>query len=337
VLSLTLVVNEAASLSEPPLLRLARYEFAPTAAPIIVYEDAPTPDLLFMGSSRAAFGLDPAIAQDEVAARTGVHVRALNIAIVGGATDMNYLILKNIVEDSKRPKVIVYGLAEFELMRVPGYQPCNFPYFALLLRWDDGDVCDADASALDDRLAFVANQVAPLYRDRELIRTGLSLLLNPDDIFNELYTSGQGRITLRSDGFATWPPNYVVGERLQAATRAGILAYLNHFELDSDRVARFDEFLALAHARGIDVILVNMPVPPEFLGLWDDADTLDRFDSAVRGIARAYDVPLADMYANLGNGQVPPNAFIDLHHLTPQGAAIVTRLVADEYLAPEFR
>lgn len=335
VAGLLITVNVSIGASESALLRIARYQFEPTAAPIIVYEDAPRPDVLFMGSSRAAFGLDPAVAESEVARMTGVSIRVLNIGIVGGATDMNYLILKNIIDDAKRPKLIVYGLSEFELMRVPGYQPCKFPYFALLLRWDDFGFCSQ--TGVDDRLSFILDEVAPMYRDRELIRGALSLSLNPDDVFSQLYTSDRGRITLRDDGFATWPPNYRVDDRQQAATRAGILAYLRHFELDPDRVARMDEFLALARQRGIDVLLIDMPVPPEFLQLWDDTDSMNRFTSEVRAVAQARAITLVDFYANLADGQVPPRAFIDLHHLSPDGAAAVTRLIVNDYVAKRFQ
>jgi hypothetical protein len=330
-----LLANLGTAASERPLLRLVRYQFAPTAAPIIVYEDAAPPDVLFMGSSRAAFGFDPAIAESEVEARTGARIRALNIAIVGGATDMNYLIVKNVLEDGKRPSLIVYGLAEFELMRVPGYKPCTFPYFALLLRWDDIAFCSNPD--LNDRLSFLMEQLSPLYRDRELIRSALSIWLNPDDVFSRLYTSGSGRVTLRNDGFATWPPNYVVTDQIQAATRAGILAYLKQFQFDPERAARLEDFLALAHQRGIDVLLVNMPVPPEFLELWDSAESLNRFEAAVERIAQSHATPLVDLYANRAHGRVPAGDFIDLHHLSPAGAAIVTRLVADEYLTSRYQ
>jgi len=332
---LVVLVNVGALASEAPLLRLARYQFAPTAASIIVYEDAPRADVMFMGSSRALFGLDPAVASDEVTASTGAQVRALNIAIAGGATDMNYLILKNVIDRAKQPRIVVYGLAEFELMQVPNYDPCRFPYFALLLRWDDSAVCTQ--TGLNDRLDFIAEQLAPMYRDRELIRSGLSLLLNPDDVFSNLYHSGTGRVALRDDGFGTWPPNLPVDERTRAATRAGILAYLSKFQLDPARVARLDDFLTLAKQRGIEVILVSMPVPPEFLQLWDDGASIDRFDAQVHGIAQAHAVALVDLYANLADGTLPADAFIDLHHLTPDGAAIVTRLIADEYLAPRLK
>jgi hypothetical protein len=328
------VLNVAVVAAEPWLLRLARYDFEPTAAGVVIVQDAPRSDVLFMGSSRALFGLDPAIAEADVAQRAGVEIRAFNVAVAGGATDMNYLILKNIVGDNKRPHVLIYGLAEFELMRVPNYVPCRFPYFALLLRPDDFAVCPG--TGVEGVLNFVLNQSVPLARDRDLIRNGVNTWLNPDDWMHRRFAPGPDHETLRDDGFGTWPKSFVIDQRVLAANRAGIRGYLSHFQFDAARVARLHDLLQLARAWGIGVLLVDMPVAPEFQELWDDTESRDRYQATVRAIAEAQGVPLLDLYANPAESSLSTSMFLDLDHLSPAGAAAVTRLVAERYLVPHF-
>src|SRR4051794_22756308 len=69
---LTLVfANVLILLLEPYFLNVLRYDQQYTPARVIEYLQAPAPDVLFMGTSRALAGFNPITAEEEIEALTG--------------------------------------------------------------------------------------------------------------------------------------------------------------------------------------------------------------------------------------------------------------------------
>jgi len=113
------VVNLVVVLLEPYMLYIVRYDQQHTSARIVEYLQAPSPDVMFMGTSRALSGFDPNVVEQEIQSLTGTKISAHNMALTGGTIEIHYLILKNIVRDDKKPKVIVYGLTDSEFYPIP--------------------------------------------------------------------------------------------------------------------------------------------------------------------------------------------------------------------------
>src|SRR5262249_34393169 len=141
-----------------------------------VYLQGPRPDVLLMGSSRILFGLHPEILQREIAASTGQTLEVQNLGFLGGGIDLNYLVLKNVIRDDKKPSLIVYGLVEAELLdfvtdagRVRWQSTVERQnYSALVQRWDDME--RYGGKTLEDRARFVLQRLIPIYRDAPLLR-----------------------------------------------------------------------------------------------------------------------------------------------------------------------
>jgi hypothetical protein len=326
---LYVVINAIAIALDPYFLRLTTYDWQYTTARIANYYTQDRPDILFMGTSRTTLGFNPVVANDEIERITGRSVRSLNLGITGGAIDVNELILKNVIQSDKQPSVIVYGVTEVELSALNETDLDRIPYSSFLLRPDD--FWRYSGSTFDQRATFVLKQVCPLCRSTEAIRSGLSIAFNPDDPDHKTFAPGPAHQTPPENGFfdsgqKSAPPAALEFERQTYE------AQLRPFRVNYDRLATFDMFLDLAKARGIQVVLVNMPVAPAFRQFWDGDDSIERYRALVQGIATDHDVPLIDLYTDAA-GTFPADSFIDRNHLNSAGAAVLTRLVVDQSVA----
>src|SRR5712692_10286463 len=99
MVGLYVLINVAALNLDPYFLRLTTYDWQFTAARIANYYDASRSDVLFMGTSRTTLGFNPSIADEEIKRLTGESLGTLNLGLTGGAIDINYLILKNVISD----------------------------------------------------------------------------------------------------------------------------------------------------------------------------------------------------------------------------------------------
>jgi hypothetical protein len=291
------------------------------------YFSAPRADILFMGSSRVEFGLNPALFEQEYTLRTGQHIRALNLGMGGGNIDAEYLLLKNVVSDAKKPATIIYGLTEIELYALaPG---TRLAYMSTLLRPGDASL----VAPPDLRNAYTAdgwlNTLSPLYRDRDLIRNALSMRFDP------LYSSRMNGPTYwnpPSSGFPSLPEGYIADAKTWQAEQANYEPKLYDWQTGGLGVASLHAFLDLAKARGIQVILVDMPVSPLQLSWWGPG-RLQVYLRDVSSLAESSGVPLIDLYAD-PSSMFPQDRFIDTNHLNKEGSTILTTFVADHFASP---
>jgi hypothetical protein len=320
---------------EPHFLRVVAYDRQFTAAHVFEYRTAPRPDILLMGMSRVAVGLDTDVIEEEIAQATGARVRVLNLGIAAGTIDLQYLVLKNVIRPDRQPSVIVYGISEGELNSLlsrPGRSAASrLPYYSLLLRPDDFRLYSG--STLDEKASFALKQLLPLYRDRELIRNALSIEFNPDDPAHASYAPGPGHWTPPPNGFRPIAHGSGTAADIEHARRE--YASLRRFQFAGPQLDRLRDFIALAIARGIKVVLVNMPVTPLHRSFWGDPQLMQQYLSLVGEVAREFGVPLLDLYA-AGDGEIPPEYYFDTHHLDEMGAAILSRLLSRRHLVQMF-
>lgn len=325
------VLNLVVLALEPHFMRIRMYDLQYGAVRVRDYADAPRPDILFMGSSRALNGFDPAQTESEIAHSDNVAVHALNLGVAGGSIDVNYLILKNIISEKKQPSVIVYGLSEFELLSLTSDDLAQQLEVPLLERLDDLPLYGG--ATADDKVSFVLKRLLPLYRDHELIRSALSIRFNPNDAAHQYYVEHHD---LPANGFVPLPTSVTASAAALAQHREEYGYKLSRYHIDPAALARLHAFITLAQSRGIAVVLVNMPVTPEHRALWGSAENIGRYRAAVQGVADAHRIPLIDLYEDSSH-VMPANAFFDYQHLNLTGTRVLTNLVTQLSLIDRFR
>jgi hypothetical protein len=324
-------LNAVVALFQPRLNRLAAYDRQYTVARVADYDEFPvTPDVVFMGDSRALAGLAPQVADAELGAVTGRPVRTLNLSMTGARMNLTYLALKNMIVDDKKPSVVVLGLSEFAFLPLPGENATltrRFPLASTILRPDDFAFAEP---GLTGKGRFVLRNLVPLYRDSQLLRNALSIVFNPADPSHQWY-SGASRWKWARDG------SYIPGSGIRNPTlddaRTMFFQALQTYTLSSDGLRTLEQFIDLAQSRHIRVVLVNMPVSEVQRSWWRSPQAMAEYRGTMEEVASGKGVPLLDGYDSLG-GQIPPEYFWDPSHLNLDGATLLTRRLARQYLAP---
>lgn len=337
VIALTIAVvvivalNGVALALEPSFMRVQMYDLQYSAVRVLDYERAPRPDVVFMGTSRVLNGFDPAQTEAEIARSDGVAIHALNLGVAGGAIDVNYLILENIIRANKQPSVIVYGLSEFELDSLTSdalAQRINMPLLERL-----HDFALYSGRTVEDKVSFVLKRLIPLYRDHDLIRNALSIRFDPSDPAHKFYAENHD---LPPNGFVQHPPDSHASDALLELNRQEYDYQLSHFAIAPAPLARLHAFIALAHSRGIAVVLVNMPVAPQLRAFWRSEEKIKQYRATVQSVADSEGAPLLDLYEDEDH-YMPTDGFFDFHHLNLTGTRVITNLVTQRYLIDRFK
>jgi len=198
--------------------------------------------------------------------------------------------------------------------------------------------------SLEEKMDFVLKRISPLYRNRELIRSAISIAINPDDPAHQFYrfdlhqrqpAVNRFGVMPRTNGFVAAPGQLDIPESLVQNVAQFMALKLRGSPLDEGRLATLGDFLMLAEGRGIKVVLVTMPVSSSWRALWGDDAALDRYLAAVRSVAKQHDVPLFDLYQETEE-YIPADGFWDWHHLNEDGARILTDHMTRACLADLF-
>jgi hypothetical protein len=323
-------LNLAVAAAETPLMWVVSHDDQYTAAHLVDYTNAPRPDVVFLGSSAALSGFDPRLTSEEIGRASGAPVSSLNLAVAQGDVRIGHLIVKNVLRPEKQPRVLVYGLSEFELL--PDDRPeralAGLPYTDLLLRLDDLGVYGGDT--LPGRARFVARRVLPLWRDAVLVREAMSIGLNALDPRHRRFAEGPPR---RPDGFRPFPEGVISPGALEATARAWRAAF-HHDRIDGFRAQRLQDLLAVAERRGMGMVVVLLPSHSGHRALWSPGLKAG-FRDLIQRTAAAHGATVIDL-SEPGAGAFGDADFYDTVHFNPAGAARLTRHVAREALAAHF-
>lgn len=324
-------LNALVVVLEPRLYRMAAYDRQYTVARVADYYEFPvTPDVVFMGDSRALSGLAPSVADAELTPIAGRPVRTLNLSMTGARMNLTYLALKNMITDDKKPSVVVLGISEFAFLPLPGENHTlteRFPFASTILRPDDIEYAEPGVAG---KGRFVLRSLVPLYKDSQLVRSALSIAFNPDDPSHQWYT-GESKWQWSPDG--SYIPGAGIRNPTQDQARAMFYDALQTYTLSTENLRVLEDFIELARDRDIQVVLVVMPVSDIHRSWWGSPGTMAEFRAGVAGVAARKQVPFLDGYASL-DGQIPPEYFWDPSHLNLDGATVLTRRVARQYLGP---
>lgn len=325
------VLNGLVVAFEPRLYRLAAFDRQYTVARVADYAEFPgTPDVVFMGDSRALSGFAPAVADAELSQALGRPVTTFNLSMTGARLNLAYLALKNMISDDRKPAVVVLGLSEFAFFPLPMDDRTlteRFPLASTILRWDDAEFAEPGVAG---RGRFVLRNLLPLYRDGPLLRRALSVAFNPADPAHKWY-SGPTRWEWSRDG------SYIPGSGVRNPTvddaRNTFYNALQQFTVSTESIDTLERFLELAEERRIRVVVVNMPVSDVHKGWWRSPAAMAEYRERAREVTARHGTSYLDAYDSLER-QIPQEYFWDPSHLNLDGATVLTRRVSRQHLAP---
>ena len=324
-----LAIDGAVSALQPRLFRIAAYDGQWTIAHVAADLPESRPDVAFMGASRVATLFDPGLVEREIEAADGVAIRAVNLAVTGANADTCRLVLENLIGDDRRPRVIVYGVYELEMLAGAKTLRQSLPYVSSVERLRDfADYADVSWRG---RAWFLAEQLFAVERDRRLIRDALEIMFDPDRFEHSLYRSGAP--PPGEKGFHRVPVSFRDPD--PDRPRREYAGPLSRPRFTLATVASLERFLDLARRRGIDVILVDPPVTARHRAFWRRHEDMERYVALVGDVAERRGVPLLELYENPGD-LVPDEGFVDTHHTNELGAAIVSRELVARVLGARF-
>jgi len=291
----------------------------------------PHPDILFMGSSRPCLGFNSQVAQAALF-QAKLPERIMNMSVVATTFDFNNVLLKNWILPNHPPKLIIYGVSEFDILghdvgknrfRSLWY---GMPYTHTLTRFDDWREY-IDAPDLSDQLEFVVDQILPVVRDRKLFRDALLILLHLSPI----------PVKKHPKDFIEGKTNEFSEKDMQIADTF-YMQCLPCYDVTNPYLADIERFIQMASEHNIKLVFVNMPVSSRFRGYWKDGGVkIKQYHQWMVMIARQHNIPYVDYYDAPQSIFNPNTAFRDTNHLSPSGARIITEKVMKEQVIPLLR
>lgn len=308
-------------------------------------------DVLYLGSSRTAFGAAPATGDAILREQFGVHTLGCNAGIFGSTIEDDYYALKRLISDGYVPKLVVETLWEWNLN-------INAPVRADA---DPGNLVEAerlatlgDTAALRDHFGagprglagtaqFAAKRLIPLYGDAiGVYRTvcgssrigpcadGIPLGVSAGE--QQLYENAdrQGWVSGGSGSLAGLSPaaQKRVGDRV---TQLELPDY-HQFVIGGKEPAYLANLIALAQAHHARVVLVAPPLHPIFrTNAFDAPDVLPHISAYWATFARQHGARYVDLYAS---ADFTDGDFRDPSHLNAAGAERLTSWLALHVLGP---
>jgi DltD-like protein len=299
---------------------------------VALYHQTPAPvDVLVMGSSRVQLGLSPVLMMNELQTQFQQPVHILNLGMKLATPQANYWMLKNIVQPDKQPRVIIYGAAEYEFNEYLDLPP-TYDYRDELATLSDYSQAFPDPTQrIDDQLSFFLGRPWYLFRMRNVIRSAVT---ERDDPGASTWPGG-----IKEDPYGFVPADGVMDAGAIARMRGLYVnapgwGLLKNYTIGGPMVTRFEQFLQLAKDRGIQVIVLNMPVAKVHETFLPPA-AYAAYRAYLQQTAAKYGMTYAD-YNNHALWQEPQD-FRDTNHLNNRGAAKLSPMVTDQMLAPALR
>jgi hypothetical protein len=273
---------------------------------------SPAADVVFVGCSYTAFGIDPETVDAE-ARRQGVELHSLNCGFGGAITLTSTRLCELLLAAPQPPQVIYYELS-------PGILNTRLPS----LRYGVGQVGGW-------REAAVLWQVSPQDRATAVLSQALSGFYQWNDIRALVECAREGAPLFRPRyersprGWLAWTG----GEADRAATIAREVArrdgYWGEYNIDDFALAAIVRAAALARAAGVKLRFYEMPMS----GAWARVTRDD--------VEREYSVALATLQAagcavpwRCPPGWLSDADFFDADHLTAAGAGKFSEAIAQD-------
>jgi hypothetical protein len=280
------------------------------------------PDVLFMGSSRPCLGFSPSTAET-ILHQHGMPLRVMNLSIVASTFDLNVLVLKNVILPRQTPRMIIYGVSEFDILGLgesDGHYDSikRLPYTHSLARWDDWKT--VAGTKVKNLFPFFVGQLFPLFRDRQLVFDSFDVLSGryPSNL---LLPAGRDFVprTNARDPKETWQED------------VGYRKILPGYNLKISWSRDMHALASICRKNDIKLVLVHMPVNQQFQKYWKNAARLREYEKVMSDVVAFEGLPFIDYYSACP-AVIPESDFWDTGHLQLRGAEHLTTLVMNELL-----
>jgi hypothetical protein len=285
-------------------------------------------DVLFIGSSVVRTNIRP-LEFDRVLADRGIDTVSFNGGLSGLRIDAVRLYVEEFWLDVLSPEVIFQAVRYEEVLRPePAEEYVRFEQGRYEPLWlSESPVAPVQRFALDKlRLA----QYAGLLTDA---------LASPDTAFEDetgfpIDARGWNATAHRLlDVRASTDDDDIPGGD---AVRNGYTDVLDPTAFD-EGLSMLAETIAAVRASGAMYVLVNMPEHGDkFLNAADGQDRYRLYVDTLRSFAAAQGVPFIDVTNGDANVYQTDEPFSDFHHMSPDGAAELTRLIAEAAMVGEI-
>ncbi|MEQ8764501.1 MAG: SGNH/GDSL hydrolase family protein [Planctomycetota bacterium] len=326
-------------------LRFFQPQAEPTMRKVEVFrEQAPTFDVIFLGSSRTRRALVPQTFEEEVAPLIGRELTAFNLGVNATMMPSYTIIARNLLHGDHRPSMLVLGLGARSFNS-------NSPRYDHTIRHLCGplDLLGAYGPHLTsgDELLVVpevmfraTSSLIQLWRrgtDEEVdlakgiwelggatypaltARKSLPLMIDDSDL-RSIVPASEYRAQQVALAKAT---RYRIGQARRVL--------LEDYDVDGRCTTAFRELIDICRERSIRLVVLNLPVTEAFAkGAYVDGE-YDAYLTRLRELCTEGAVPLFDL--NRPPYRPPTFFFRDGDHLTREGAWYFTRLVTREVLA----
>jgi len=263
-------------------------------------------DVVFLGSSVVALGIDPIEfngADGWVSYNAG-----LNGAAVSGLERWAF----DVVLPRLQPTVVVIGLTTRDLNDHGRLSADFLQSMDIADGWRDFEERNAF-----ERIVDVVQDSSALVRIRPVLRTPATTVRH--------VVTGTGDPGLEAGPFGSEGEPSTVPYDAEAWTSLWSIDHLNDYSMGGQELAALDHLVARLTSGGFDVVLVEMPVLPDFLSVQPGGvEAVTEFRHALQEIASIHDVEFVSP-----DGEFGPNDFRDPAHLNQEASGVLAVFLRD--------
>jgi hypothetical protein len=274
---------------------------------------------LALGNSLIAAGFDPSTFEASMAPEPVV---AFNAGLGASGTVEHLMLLHRALRDATSVKVVIYGFFDFQLTEAPSATLNDFFGNRAVAFYLDPDLAlRSYEMSSGDRLGFDLLRHVPMVVERagiwanvERMRRAMSEIGMPHDDANRF-----GRVADFALLEAHSPTDFASQCERLTEQNAGL----------SQPIV---QMIDAAHARGAQVVIVEMPMHPYHRSQFYALDAWDKYRDHLRKLVEAQHAT----YVSAADWIEPANEFADHLHLTPAGAQDFSRQLASKIRAMDF-
>jgi hypothetical protein len=277
------------------------------------------------------------------------EVGCFNFAVPGSLMSDNYMVLRSLLRGTRKPDVIVLGLALRDF--IDNEVPCAAatPSYKYLSRYTDtADLVELTMPVIWQRWEYWLNQRVYLIGKKLDLQAAISQAAGQSaiDPLNPMSTNRYSQCLLNAFDMSCYVPGFRSEvERNVWITRPN---QLHTFQDNSNEYKRryrspnaslfasqktfLSKFCQLAQESGIRVVIVNMPVTTSHFALMPPGSYADYMHSLAE-VSSRFGAPVLDLSQR---GQFTDADFSDTCHMQASGGKKLLDLISSEIAAPEI-